>query len=253
MRKKTVLCGVFMVLMICTTRAFAAERVEPVFCANANMAEVAAELLSDGDAYVSGVGLSGGDKQQVLSVVQAYVDAVSATSATPTVKGAVVHSGTPDERIKLVVLPVSDEFAEAELEVLSAHAGSTTTSISNYLCQRLSYDKEAAAGKLTLSSPQATARGSIMNGKAVCMGYANAFAVLAERSGIKSVKIRGYNANGYHVINVVEGGFVCDVTYADSSGVSNYIMISLEDYCEKTGFRPMVDFAVAFGLKYKTQ
>lgn len=249
MRMKTALCGGFLALMVFTTPAFAAERAEPAFTVGSDPAKIAAEMLYDGNAFVSSYGTSKADKNQVLNLVQSYVDAASAASTTPTVKGSVLNSGKPNEQMKLVLVSGENEFTEAELQTLTSKAGKTSESIGNYLCKSLSYDKSAASKKLSMTSAQVTAKGSLSGGKAVCQGYANSFAVLAEQAGIRSVKVRGYNEGVFHVMNVVDGGFAVDVTYTDSSG-ENYIMVPFEDYCKETGFRPVVDFKTAFELKY---
>lgn len=253
MRTKRVLCGVFFALTISSAiiPAYAEERQEPVFVGGSDPASIAAELLSDGDAYVLSYGTDMAAKRRVQDTVQAYIDAVSSTSATPIVRGSIIQNGTADECLKLALVQINNEFSNAELDGLSAKAGNTAGSISSYLCGRLSYDNSAAAEHLSQSSKQVTAKGSLQSGKAVCQGYANAFALLADNAGIKSVKVRGYDSNGiFHVVNVVEGGFVCDITYTDSHGGTEYFMIPLQVYCKQTGFKPIVDFETAFELKY---
>lgn len=255
MRTKRVLCGALLALMVSTaiSPAYAAERQEPVFAGGSDPASIAAELLSDGDAHVQSYGTSMAEKRKVQDSVQAYIDAASSTSATPIVKASIIQNGTPGECLKLKLVSIDNEFTSAELKDLSAKAGNTASSISNYLCGRLSYDSSAATKHLSQSSKQATAKGSLQSGKAVCQGYANAFALLADNVGIKSVKVRGYDSKGiFHVVNVVENGFVCDITYTDSNGGAKYFMVPLQVYCEQTGFRPAVDFETAFELKYGT-
>lgn len=245
----TVLCGAVLSLVVSITPAFAAKRVEPHFTMSSDPARVAAEVLYDGNAFVFAAGTSTSAKNKVVNDVQSYVDALSVSSMTPKVKGSVVNSGKSNEEIKLVLVYGEDEFTEAELQALASKAGKTAESISTYLCGVLSYDHAAANRKLSADSPQVTAKGSLSGGKAVCQGYANSFAILAEQSGIRSVKVRGYNNGVFHVMNVVEGGFAVDVTYSDGSDES-YIMIPFVEYCEQTGFEPVVDFDTAFELKY---
>lgn len=243
------LCGIFLSLMASITPAFAAVRVEPHFTMNSDPAKIADEVLHDGNAFVFAYGTSKAEKNQIINDVQSYVDAVSASSMTPKVKGSVVNSGKSNEEIKMVLVYGQDEFTERELRGLTSKAGKTVESISAYLCGELSYDRAATSKKLSADSPQVTAKGSLSSGKAVCQGYANAFTILAEQAGIRSVKVRGYNDGVFHVMNVVEGGFAVDVTYSDSSG-KNYIMIPFAEYCKRSGFEPIVDFELAFELKY---
>ena len=63
------------------------------------------------------------------------------------------------------------------------------------------------------------------------------------------MKVRGYNGGVFHVMNVVDGGFAVDVTYSDGSG-ENYIMVPFAEYCERSGFEPVIDFDTAFEMKY---
>lgn len=212
-------------------------------------AKIATEVLSDGNAFVFAYGTSKAEKNQVVNDVQSYVDAVSVFSMTPKVKGSVVNGGKSNEEIKLVLVYGEDEFAADELSSLVSKAGKRPHSIANYLCKALSYDKTAAGKRLDANAPQVTAKGSLFSGKAVCQGYANSFTILAEQAGIRSVKVRGYNDGVFHVMNVVEGGFAVDVTYSDSSG-ENYIMVPFAEYCERSGFEPVVDFDTAFEMKY---
>lgn len=244
------LCGIFLSLMVsAVTSASAAVRVEPHFTMSSDPAKIAAEVLSDGNAFVFAYGTSKAEKNQVVNDVQSYVDAVSVSSMTPKVKGSVVNSGKSNEEIKLVLVYGEDEFTADELSSLVSKAGKRPHSIANYLCKALSYDSAAAGKRLDANSPQVTAKGSLSGGKAVCQGYANSFTILAEQAGIRSVKVRGYNDGVFHVMNVVEGGFAVDVTYSDSSG-ENYIMVPFAEYCERSGFEPVVDFDTAFEMKY---
>lgn len=84
-----------------------------------------------------------------------------------------------------------------------------------------------------------------------CMGYSNAFCVLAENAGIRSVKVRGHVENGtYHMMNMVEVDgelFFLDVTVNDSCG--RYTLFTMEEYVKATGFSPVIDDE-AFALKY---
>lgn len=236
-----------MSIVMCAALAFAVEKSEPVFTIDSDMADVAAEILSDGDAYVNSYGTSKADKQGVLHLVQSYVDSVTSESQTPTVKGSVIHVGRSDEQIKLVLVRSDEAYTDEEMADLSAKAGNTVESINNFLVSQLSYDD--SGNEISLSSPSATAKGALSTGKAICMGYANAFSVLAEHAGIRFVKVRGYIDGEYHVLNVIEGGFAVDVTCNDDNN-NRYLMISLNDYCDMTGFKPEISFDTAFMLKY---
>lgn len=231
-----------MSIVMCAALAYAVERSEPVFTVSSDMADVAAEVLLDGDAYVNSFGASKAEKQRVLHMVQSYVDSVTSESQTPTVKGSVIHSGRSNEQVKLVLVRSDEAYTDDEIADLSAEAGSTVESINNFLVSKLSYDESC-------SEVSMTAKGALSTGKAVCAGYANAFSVLAERAGIKFVKVRGYIDDAYHVINVIEGGFAVDVT-ANADQNNRCLMISLEDYCDLFGFAPEINVSTAFELKY---
>lgn len=215
------------------------------------------KMLLDAEAgsiVVNAYGNSTADVRAKMSEIQAYVDAVSTTSTTPSVKGSIIKTDTGNQvRFRIVTGDVENEFSDKEMETLAAAAGSTCESISNYLCQELAYDKQAAAsGKLSSTSNQATAKGALASGKAICMGYSNAFCVLAENAGIRSVKVRGHlKDGGYHVLNMVEVDgelFVLDVTANDSW--DRYTLFTMEEYAKATGFSPAIDADEAFALKY---
>lgn len=210
---------------------------------------VAQELMESGEVSISTSGTDTEFKKSLMAEVQAYVDAVSITSATPEVKGSVILDSEQNEEVKFSLVSYDDEFSANELKALSEEAGGTVDSINEFLCKSLSY-AEAQTESLSLDSSPATAKGSMNNGQAVCEGYANAFAILAEYAGIKSVKVRGYVRDILHVVNVTDGGFVVDVTWNDKSG-NRYLMIPYREYCEISGFVPMVDYKTAFVLKYR--
>lgn len=249
MKTKVITYTLFFIMIatMCAQPAFAEDRVEPVFTLDSDMADVAAELLLDGDAYVDSCGSDEASRQKVLRLTQSYVDSVMSLSQTPSVKGFVSHNGQASEQIKLVLVYADDGYTDEETADLSSKAGDTVEAINNFLVSHLSYDDSGDV--MTPSSTSATAKGALSTGKAICMGYANAFAVLAERAGIKSVKVRGYTNGEYHVLNVVEGNFAVDVTWNDARN-NRYLMIPFDDYCETTGFEPEISVNTAFELKY---
>lgn len=234
-------------VMACAVPAFAAEREEPVFTMDSSMVDVAAELFVDGDAFISSYGSSMDDKRTAFRMVQSYVDSVTTTSETPTVKCVIAHNGKEDEQVRFSLIYPDGGYTDEELDALLAEAGNTAESINNFLTARLSYDRSGDA--VSASSPSATARGSLNTGKAICMGYTNAFSVLAEHAGIKFVKVRGYVKGEYHVLNVIEGGFTVDVTFNDNTN-NRYLMAPFDDYCNATGFTPEINIDAAFRLKY---
>lgn len=236
-------------IMICATLAFAMDKSEPIFTMSSDMMDVAVELLSDGDAYINAYGSSKDEKQGALRLVQSYIDSVSSSSQTPIIKGSVIRSGQSDEQIKMILVRSDEAYTDSEMAELLSKAGNTVESINNFLVSQLSYDD--SGDEISMSSASATAKGALSTGKAVCMGYANAFSVLAEQAGIRFVKVRGYIDGAYHVINVVEGGFAVDVTANDNNN-NRFLMVPLADYCDAVGFRPEVSFDTVFGMKYNS-
>lgn len=219
---------------------FEAERFSP---------EIAAQvLIASDEVCIDTFGTDTNAKRSMMMDVQAYIDAVSVTSATPTVKAVVFDGDTENEQMRLSIVYPDDGFNEDELEALSDQAGFTASSINDFLCKSLSY-YEGDFQHLSLDSPQATAKGSVKNGEAVCMGYANAFTVLAERAGIKSVKVRGYVNGTLHIVNVVSGDLVVDVTWNDKTD-NRFLMMPISEYREITGFTPEINYDTAFRLKY---
>lgn len=246
--KRSVITLICIVCTICaiftaTPAAHAADLV-------ANIA-IVEELLQNGYAETTVASLE--EAKVICHDIQAYIDAVSSLSETQKVS-AYIAANTNTLKVTLKN-PLTEGFSEEELTSLYTEAGSTVESINNFIVKMLSYDNKAAknAAGLTLSSTQATAKGSLSTGKAICQGYSNLFTLIAEHAGIQNVKIRGYVRGIYHVMNVVrtEDGtlMAVDVTFNDSSG-RNWSLIDFSDYCAKGKFAPEVDAETAFALKY---
>lgn len=235
------------IVMACATPAFASERAEPIFNMGSNMADVAAELLYDGDAYINAYGSSREGKSSAYQLVQSYIDSVSYASQTPEVRCYIYNSGQPNEHLKMELIYAEEGFTAEELADLSAKAGNTAQSINKFLTSKLSYDY---SGEVTsMSDSSATAKGALSTGKAICMGYANAFSVLAEQAGIRFVKVRGWVRGEYHVMNITEDWRAVDVTWNDNSN-NRYLLVPFETYCKSIGFVPEIDINAAFELKY---
>ena len=218
--------------------------------ASSNIALVK-ELLQNGNAET--VVASAAEAAAIKNEVQAYIDAVTVASETPTVKAKIA---TKANTLKLSLVTETMEFSEEALKELSASAGTTVESIDAFIRGKLSYDKEAAKNAQTLSqsSSQLTAKGALSTGKAVCQGYSNLFALLTDQAGIETVKVRGYVDGGYHVMNVVRTSdgtlMAADVTSNVSSGNNWSLELSFNAYCAKIGFVPAIDVGMAFTVKY---
>lgn len=238
-----VLCAI---LTICTIMAISST----AFATEDTSANLVKELLLNGKAETTVASVE--EASAIRSKVQAYIDAVSVKSETPTVAASMFKN---TKTLKLSLVSTTEEFSEEALKDLCASAGTTVESIDAFIKSKLSYDKEAAANSksLTLASNQLTAKGALSTGKAVCQGYANLFTLLAEQAGIQSVKVRGYIDGVYHVMNVVrtaDGTYMAvDVTSNDASD-NSWSLISFNAYCEKIHFVPAIAVETAFALKY---
>ena len=237
-----VLCAI---LALCTVLAISST----AFAADNISMTLVKELFLNENAEIT---VASVEEASVRREVQAYVDAISTKSETPTVEASILKSSMT---LKLSLSSTTEEFTEEELKSLCSSAGTAVESIDAFIKGKLSYDKEAAANSkaLTLASSQLTAKGALSTGKAVCQGYANLFTLLAEQAGFQSVKVRGYVDGVYHVMNVVlasDGTYMAaDVTFNDSSN-NSWSLINFSTYCEKINFVPAIDVETAFALKY---
>lgn len=244
-------------MMATITPAFAAETtIQPLKEFDASIA--AERMLAGETVLVASEGTDMAAKRQALAAVQAYVDAISVSSVTPTVKGAIQNVGKQSEMTKFYLAKDENEYTDKEMSELSATAGSTVEDINSFLCGKLNYDHISAKEKLSLNSSVATAKGALDTGKAICEGYANAFTILAEQVCVRTIKVRGTLSNGeFHVMNMVEteeGLMVVDVTINDSSrNNTRFLLCSFEEYARVTGFVPVIDAESAFELKYAGQ
>lgn len=238
-----VLCAI---LALCTVLAISST----AFAADNISMTLVKELFLNEKAEITVASVE--EASAVRREVQAYVDAISTKSETPTVEASILKSSMT---LKLSLSSTTEEFTEEELKSLCSSAGTAVESIDAFIKGKLSYDKEAAANSkaLTLASSQLTAKGALSTGKAVCQGYANLFTLLAEQAGFQSVKVRGYVDGVYHVMNVVlasDGTYMAaDVTFNDSSN-NSWSLINFSTYCEKINFVPAIDVETAFALKY---
>ena len=243
-----------MLTSMTVTKTYAAEtRIEPRFTLKSPTEDIAIELLIDGDAFISTYGSDMRTKQNLLSQVQCVVDAISTTGTTPTVKGGVSNNNKPTEVTKLYLVTPENDFTPTEMLSVLAEAGNTIESINSFLCDRLSYAHNVVSDTLSLSDDVANAKGCLTNGEAICMGYANAFSMLAEEAGIKNVKIRGMVGDMYHVMNVVEVEdqlLVVDCTFNDSTYSIKYLLITIDEYCRQVNFVPAVSPDSMMKLKY---
>lgn len=140
---------------------------------------------------------------------------------------------------KIKINAMRTKLGRKALELLGAAKGYSTDlkkekALHDKLIKSCSYDIEAA--KDPDSNPDSfSAYGAIVNGRAVCQGYAQAMKLLLSSAGIKSLYITGVANGGSHAWNVVQIGgrwryldaTFDDPVFTDGSGrYSNYNTIS---------------------------
>lgn len=217
-------------------------------------ADIAADLLANGRVEME---LGGNDAAALRRSVQEYVDALQVKSETSVVTAKILNPNKADATLILGLDSSGEaEFSQQEIDELLGNCGRNLTTINMYICMNLQYDRDAADdSNLHLRSDAARAKSGLKTGKAVCQGYANLFAILAENSGFEVIKMRGRMSDGvYHVANAVrddQGNIrIWDVCSNDAS--ENYWAdgINLDEYCKKIGFTPSINVETAFELKY---
>lgn len=94
--------------------------------------------------------------------------------------------------------------------------------VNRYLIENVDYDLE--------NENAWSAYGSLLDGRAVCSGYANAFTLIMEELGIPVVEVVGYNNKSKHNWNKVyiDGEWLnIDVTFNDSTGdIDRYLYLT---------------------------
>ena len=93
----------------------------------------------------------------------------------------------------------------------------------DYICDRVTYDKEAAKDPDVADRNSLTAYGALVNGSAICEGYSKAMQLLCIKSGIPCNVVYGENEGVSHMWNIVnpgDGEYYLDVTFDDSSATS---------------------------------
>lgn len=217
-------------------------------------ANIAAGLLANGRVELQ---LGNNDAAALRRSVQEYVDALQVKSETSVVTAKILNPNKADATLILGLDSSGEaEFSQQEIDELLGNCGRNLTTINMYICMNLQYDRDAADdSNLRLRSDAARAKSGLKTGKAVCQGYANLFAILAENSGFEVIKMRGHMSDGvYHVANAVrddQGNIrIWDVCSNDASENCWATGISLDQYCEKIGFTPSIDVETAFELKY---
>ncbi|KQM82489.1 DUF2510 domain-containing protein [Agromyces sp. Leaf222] len=197
------------------------------------------------------------DRQQAIDV-SAYVgapgmpsldDAIQeATEQNPYVVG-VDGYGASDGILYVTYTASADDLAanrdatyakaqEVVAEVITDGMGDAekVTALNDWITANAEYDYEALAAKEALGSvPDAEAAawqasGALVDGSAVCAGYAYAFEALALEAGLDAVVVTGdVTAGGRHAWNKVsiDGRWLAvDTTWNDDEAANQYLMIT---------------------------
>ena len=96
--------------------------------------------------------------------------------------------------------------------------------INNYIIENCKYD-DAAAQIENIEGNENDAYGALVDGKAVCEGYARAFQLLCNKANIDCVLLSGTADSDNHTWNGVKIGgdwYQIDVTWNDTDGENNY-------------------------------
>lgn len=103
--------------------------------------------------------------------------------------------------------------------------------INDYIVSNCIYDEQAAESD-TQTGNISNAYGVLVDGKALCEGYARAFQLLCNKMGIDCVCVAGMTEDTGHEWNCayIEGSwYQVDVTWNDSDDVSKYYYFNLTD------------------------
>lgn len=104
--------------------------------------------------------------------------------------------------------------------------------VNDYIVENCVYDDAAAENDNTLGN-SSTAYGVLVDGKAVCEGYARAFQLLCNKMGIECVSVAGMTGNVGHEWNCanIDGNwYQIDVTWNDTGNdIDKYYYFNLTD------------------------
>lgn len=121
---------------------------------------------------------------------------------------------------------ISEGMSELEKELV----------IHKYMCEHISYDGEALENAKMNQMKKAdkvyrdsfTAYGALINGKAVCAGYAGAFKLLADKAGLENIIVTGSLEGGlsheWNKVNIDGAWYVVDVTNNDTQFYPNALL-----------------------------
>lgn len=152
------------------------------------------------------------------------------------------------EEIKLIIRPHYDselysKKAEFENEVKKLLYG-LTSNTDEYTREKVIHDRLLAKTTYIQAEHSSCAYGAIVDGKAVCEGYARAFQYLLMRAGIFSHTVTGlavdYEASegdnivstshAWNLVKIHGNYYYVDATWDDKEGFTSYAYFNVDDY-----------------------
>lgn len=231
----------------------------PVFGSDETVTYLARNLIAQkAEIDVTWVQASGRD---VRSVVQDAMDEAMLQNPYAFVNGWSMSIQAARVRVEPDYTYAADEAERRRVATASAVAAivatpeiagaadvrAAITAIHNAVLTTATYDHVAAdaitAGTTSSDSPQVAqsqeAYGILVDGTAVCTGYARAFQLLAQASGLQSVVVTGVANSGvttgghaWNRVSVDGQWLVVDTTWDDATDAqlgTNYLMIGTQD------------------------
>jgi hypothetical protein len=231
----------------------------PVFGSDDTVTYLARNLVAQkGDIDVTWIQASGGD---VRSVVQDAMDEAMLQNPYAFVNGWTMSIEAARVRVEPDYSYLPDEAERRRAAIASSVAAITATpevtgapddrttiqAIHDAVLRTATYDHGAAdaisAGDTSTDSPQVAqsqeAYGILVDGTAVCTGYARTFQLLAQASGLQSVVVTGIANSGvttgghaWNRVRVDGQWLVVDATWDDADDArlgTDYLMIGTQD------------------------
>lgn len=122
------------------------------------------------------------------------------------------------EKVSLIMRQIQSGLNEYDREMI----------IHDCLVRDVQYDEEAAAD-VSRNDQAATVYGTLVNGRAICTGYARTVKLLLNRVGISCMTVKGVCRDEGHMWNLVSvdgSWYHLDVTWNDPAEFSAYGMLS---------------------------
>jgi len=177
---------------------------------------------------------------------------MSISTARVRVEPRYTYSAAEAERRRVATKKAVDAIVATPEISQAKDVRAKVTAIHNAVLRAATYDTAAgnaiAAGVTSAASPEVAASqqayGILVDGTAVCTGYAMTFQLLAQASGLQSVVVTGIATSGVttggHAWNrvLIDGKWlVVDTTWDDATDTrigTDYLMIGIHDPLMKT-------------------